>query len=334
MSPELNCIDVHHHIVPPEYVKALADLGITESAGIPFPDWNAEKALDVMDRLGIQAAITSISYPGVYFGDLAFARDLARRCNEISARLISDHSQRFGAFAVLPLPDVKASLLELEYALDTLRLDGVTLLSSIGKEYLGDPSFDALHSELNRRRAVVFVHPAVPPGSDVSKLILPPSLIEFTFDTTRAAASLLFSGTLERYPDIRFILSHAGGTVPYLAWRISLGEWLPKIGEKVPQGVITYIKRLYYDTALSTNRYTLRSLQELIDVSHMVFGSDYPFLPEPVVAATISDFQSYDGFTEQDRGVIEWGNALSLFPRLRQNSFNPDRDKTKYRGRS
>ena len=334
MSPELNCIDVHHHIVPPEYVKALADLGITESAGIPFPDWNAEKALDVMDRLGIQAAITSISYPGVYFGDLAFARDLARRCNEISARLISDHSQRFGAFAVLPLPDVKASLLELEYALDTLRLDGVTLLSSIGKEYLGDPSFDALHSELNRRRAVVFVHPAVPPGSDVPKLILPPSLIEFTFDTTRAAASLLFSGTLERYPDIRFILSHAGGTVPYLVWRISLGDWLPRIGEKVPQGVITYIKRLYYDTALSTSRYTLRSLQALIDISHIVFGSDYPFLPEPVVAATISDFQSYDGFTEQDRGVIEWGNALSLFPRLRQNSFNPDRDKTKYRGRS
>jgi predicted TIM-barrel fold metal-dependent hydrolase len=334
MSPELNRIDIHHHIVPPEYAKALADLGITESAGIPFPHWSAETALDVMDRQGIKAAITSISYPGVYFGDVAFARDLARRCNEISARLISDHSQRFGAFAVLPLPDVKASLLELEYALDTLQLDGVTLLSSIGKEYLGDPSFDALHSELNRRRAVVFVHPAVPPGSDVPKLILPPSLIEFTFDTTRAAASLLFSGTLERYPDIRFILSHAGGTVPYLAWRISLGEWLPEISRRVPQGAITYIKRLYYDTALSTSRYTLRSLQELIDISHILFGSDYPFLPEPAVAATISDFQSYDGFTEQDRGAIEWANALSLFPRLRQNSFNPDQNKTKYRGRS
>ena len=318
MSPELNRIDVHHHIVPPEYVKALADLGVTESAGIPFPHWNAETALDVMDRQGIKAAITSISYPGVYFGDLAFARELARRCNEISARLISDHSQRFGAFAVLPLPDVEASLLELEYALDTLQLDGVTMLSSIGNKYLGDPSSDALYSELNRRRTVVFVHPAVPPGSDVLKLILPPSLIEFTFDTTRAVASLLFSGTLERYPDIRFILSHAGGTVPYLAWRISLGEWLPGISEKVPQGVITYIKRLYYDTALSTTRYTLRSLQELIDISHILFGSDYPFLPEPVVSATISDFQSYDGFTEQDRRVIEWDNALSLFPRLRQ----------------
>jgi predicted TIM-barrel fold metal-dependent hydrolase len=318
MSPELNRIDVHHHVVPPEYVKALADLGITESAGIPFPNWSAETALDVMDRQGSKAAITSISYPGVYFGDLAFARDLARRCNEISARLISDHSQRFGAFAVLPLPDIEASLLELEYALDTLRLDGVTLLSSIGNEYLGNPSSEALYSELNRRRAVVFVHPAVPPGSDVPKLILPPALIEFTWDTTRAAASLLFSGTLERYPDIRFILSHAGGTVPYLAWRISLGEWLPEISGRVPQGVMTYIKRLYYDTALSTSRYTLRSLQELIDISHILFGSDYPFLPELAVAATISDFQSYDGFSGQDRGLIEYDNALFLFPRLRQ----------------
>jgi predicted TIM-barrel fold metal-dependent hydrolase len=207
-------------------------------------------------------------------------------------------------------------------------------LSSIGQDYIGDPSFDALHSELNRRRAVVFVHPAVPPASDVPKLILPPSLIEFTFDTTRAAASLIFSGTLERYPDIRFILSHAGGAAPYLAWRMSLGEWLPKISEKVPQGVIAYLKSLYYDTALSTSRYTLRSLQELIDISHIVFGSDYPFLPEPVVAATISDFQSYDGFTKQDRRVIESSNALSLFPRLRQSLFNPDQKKTKYRGRS
>ncbi|MDM7999631.1 MAG: amidohydrolase family protein [Dehalococcoidia bacterium] len=318
MSPELKRIDVHHHIVPPEYVRALADVGITESAGIPFPGWSAEAALDVMDRQGIKTAITSISYPGVYFGDLAFARDLARLCNEMSARLVGDHPRRFGAFAVLPLPDVEAALIELEYALDTLRLDGVTLLSSIGNEYLGSPSFEALYSELNRRRAVVFVHPAVPPGSDVPKLILPPALIEFTWDTTRAATNLLFSGTLERYPDIRFILSHAGGTVPYLAWRISLGEWLPALGERVPQGVMTYIKRLYYDTALSTNKYTLRSLQELIDVSHILFGSDYPFLPELAVAATVSDLQSYDGFSAQDRGLVECGNALCLFPRLEQ----------------
>ena len=318
MSTESHRIDVHHHIVPPEYVKALSDRGITESGGMPFPQWGADTALDLMDRHSIETAITSISCPGVYFGDLAFARDLARRCNEISARLVSDHPQRFGAFAVLPLPDVEAALLELEYALDTLKLDGVTLLASIGNQYLGDPAFDALFAELNRRKTVVFIHPAVPPGSDVPKLILPPSLVEFTFDTTRAVTNLLFSGTLERYPDIRFILSHAGGTVPYLAWRISLGEWLPGMIERVPQGVIAYLKRLYYDTALSTTSYTLRSLQELVDISQIIFGSDYPFLPEPAIAATIADLQGYDGFDEKARAAIEHDNALGLFPRLKQ----------------
>jgi len=318
MSSEPHRIDVHHHIVPQEYVKALANLGVTESGGIPFPQWGAEASLDCMDRQGIDAAITSISCPGVYFGDIAFTCDLARRCNEISAQLVNDHPQRFGAFAVLPLPDIDAALLELEYALDILRLDGVTLLASIGSQYLGDPAFDNLFAELNRRKTVIFVHPAVPPGSEVLKLNLPPSIVEFTFDTTRAITNLLYSGTLERCPDISFIFPHAGGTVPYLTWRISLGAWLPGMNEKVPQGVINYLKRLYYDTALSTTRYTLRSFQELVEPSHLLFGSDFPFLPEPVVVATITELQNYDGFTDQDRRVIERDNALKLFPRFKQ----------------
>ena len=318
MAPEPHRIDVHHHIVPAEYVKALDDCGINDAGGMPFPQWGADTALDFMDRQGISTALTSISCPGVYFGDLAFARDLARRCNEISARLVGDHPQRFGAFAVLPLPDVEAALLELEYALDTLKLDGVTLLASIGNHYVGDPAFDALFDEFNRRKTVVFIHPAVPPGSDVPKLVLPPSIVEFTFDTTRAITNLLYSGTLERCPETSFIFPHAGGTVPYLTWRISLGEWLPGMREKVLQGVITYLKHLYYDTALSTTSYTLRSFQELVDPSHILFGSDYPFLPELVVAATITDFHNYDGFTDQDRRVIERDNALALFPRLKQ----------------
>jgi predicted TIM-barrel fold metal-dependent hydrolase len=269
-----------------------------------------------MDRQGIQTAFTSISCPGVYFGDIAFARELARRCNETSARLASDYPQRFGAFAVLPLPDTEAALLELEYALDTLKLDGVTLLASIDDKYLGDPAFDGLFTELNRRKVVIFVHPAVPPGSDVAKLTLPPSIVEFPIDTTRAIANLLYSGTFERCPDIGFIFPHGGGTVPYLAWRIALGEWLPGMRERVPQGAIAYLKNLYYDTALSTTSHTLRSLQELVDPSHILFASDFPFLPEPVVAANFADFQSYDGFDEKDRRLIERDNALRLFPRL------------------
>jgi predicted TIM-barrel fold metal-dependent hydrolase len=191
----------------------------------------------------------------------------------------------------------------------------VTLLASIGDQYLGDPAFDALFDEINRRKAVVFVHPAVPPGSNIPKLSLPPSIVEFTFDTTRAIINLLYSGTLERCPDIRFIFPHAGGTVPYLAWRISLGEWLPGMREKVPQGVITYLKNLYYDTALSTTSYTLRSFQELVDSSHILYGSDFPFLPEPVVAANITDFENYSGFTVHDRRAIVRENAQVLFTR-------------------
>jgi predicted TIM-barrel fold metal-dependent hydrolase len=231
---------------------------------------------------------------------------------------VSDHPRRFGAFAVLPLPDVEAALLELEYALDTLKLDGVALLASIGNQYLGNQAFDALFAELDRREAVIFIHPAVPPGSDVPELILPPSLLEFTFDTTRAVANLLYSGTLERCPHIRFVLPHAGGVVPYLAWRISLGEWLPGMNEKVPQGVITYLKCLYYDTALSTTRPTLCSLQELVDIPQILFGSDYPFLPEPLIAINVEDLQSYDGFDRQALAAIERDNALMLFPRLKQ----------------
>lgn len=314
MLPEPHRIDVHHHIVPREYVKALATCGIEESGGMPFPEWEVDTSLEFMERQSIEKAFTSISCPGVYFGDIAFACDLAHRCNEISAKLINDHPQRFGAFAVLPLPDLDAALLELEYALDTLKLDGVTLLASIGNQYLGDPAFDDLFAELNRRKTVIFVHPAVPPGSDVPKLNLPPSIVEFTFDTTRAITNLLFSGTLERCPDIRFIFPHAGGTVPYLTWRISLGAWLPGMHERVPQGVVTYLKNLYYDTALSTNSYTLRSFQELVQPSHILFGSDFPFLPEPVIAENISDFESYDGFTDQDRRMIERNNALTILP--------------------
>src|SRR5437764_15229355 len=175
-----------------------------------------------MDHHAIATAITSISEPGIYFGDVTFARDMARRCNEFSAQLIHEYPQRFGAFAILPLPDIEAALRELEYALDTLKLDGVVLLSSVDGRYPGDPLFDELFTELNRRKAVVFLHPTVPAINRELHLNLPPFLVEFVFDTTRAVVNLMYSGTLERCPDMPVILAHAGGTVPYVALRISL----------------------------------------------------------------------------------------------------------------
>lgn len=314
MSEDPYRIDVHQHILPPDYLSALARLGITSSGGRPLPEWDIQNTLSLMDRHAIATAITSISEPGIYFGDVTFARDIARRCNEFSAQLIHEYPQRFGAFAILPLPDVNAALRELEYALDTLKLDGVVLLSSVDGRYPGDPLFDELFTELNRRKAVIFLHPTVPAINSELKLDLPPFLIEFVFDTTRAVTNLIYSGTLERCPDIRFIVAHAGGTVPYLAYRISMGQiTLPG----VPQGVMTYLKQFYYDTALSANPGALRSLQELVDASHILFGSDYPFAPEAMAGFTVQGIQNYEGFDEHSRNAIERESTLWLFPRFK-----------------
>ncbi len=309
-------IDVHHHILPDHWVKATGRFGHVEAGGIAYPEWSSERALAMMDRHGIATAITSIAAPGVHFGDAAAAKALARACNETSARLIDDHPNRFGAFAVLPMPDVDASLAEIDYALGTLELDGVVLLASIGERYLGDPAFDAVFDELNRRKAVVFVHPTVPVTSQALKLSMPGALIEFVFDTTRAATNLIYSGTMERCPNLSLILSHAGGTVPFVAWRLAQGAVIPALRDKAPQGAIAYLKRFYYDTAMSATPYALNSLLELVDTSHVLFGSDFPYLPEPQIEASVVGLQSYSGFDAGKRRAVECESARALFPRL------------------
>ena len=303
-------IDVHHHIVPPVYKSALAKIGITSFGGLPFPTWNAQKTLDVMDLRGIATAITSISSPGIYFGDKQFAIDLARQCNEFSANLISDHETRFGGFAVLPLPDIDAALKELEYALDILKLDGVVLYSNVDGFYVGTSEFDELYADLNRRKAIVFIHPTVPAQDKFPAMDIPPSIMEFVFDTTRAIANLIVNKTIKRYPDIRFIVAHGGGTAPYIAWRISLLDYL------LYTDTINDLKSLYYDTALSASPYALRSLQELVAPAHILFGSDYPFAPEMAISLTIYGLNSFDGFDEKELSEINRENALDLFPQF------------------
>jgi predicted TIM-barrel fold metal-dependent hydrolase len=313
-------IDVHHHIFPPEYVAATARLGVSDGGGIAFPKWSPSSALRLMDRMGIATGIASVAAPGVHFGDDRAARTLARRCNEYAARLVSEHPERFGAFAALPLPDVDGALEELAYALDTLRLDGVVLLASVGERYLGDPAFDPLFDELNRRRVVTFIHPTVPATSHALKLAMPGAMVEFVFDTTRAVANLIFSGTLERYRDIPIILSHAGGTVPYIAWRLAQGAVIPALQEKAPRGAIAYLRDLYYDTAMSATPYAMSSLRALVDPSRILFGSDTPFLPEPLVRESIDGLADRCNLDLTTRARIERDNALALFPRLRESS--------------
>jgi 6-methylsalicylate decarboxylase len=288
----------------------LAKIGITNAGGVPFPNWNVQKSLDVMDRNGIATAITSISAPGIYFGDIEFSKDLAKRCNEFSANLISDNKMRFGGFAVLPLPDVKAAVNELEYALDVLKLDGVVLLSNVDGHYLGTSKFDDLYSELNRRKAIVYIHPTVPANGKFPKMKIPTSVEEFVFDTTRAISSLILNKTLKRFPKIRFIVSHAGGTAPYIAWRMSLLDY------RVHTDTINDLKRLYYDTALSASPYALRSLQELVNPSHILFGSDYPFAPEIITRMTISGLNTFNGFDDKQLRGINRENAIDLFPQF------------------
>jgi predicted TIM-barrel fold metal-dependent hydrolase len=271
-----------------------------------------------MDRHGIQAAVMSISSPGVHFGDAAAARDLARRCNEIAARMVSDHTGRFGSFATLPLPDVDGALRELEHALDTFHLDGVVLLASQHDgRVLGDPAFDELFAELDRRRAVVFVHPTIPKSSERIPIRVPGFAAEFTFDTSRAILNLIWSGTAERCPNVRLIFSHAGGTAPFLAWRWSLLDFLPGTLERAPRGVMHYLKGFFYDTALSASPHALRSLCELVPPTQILFGSDFPFAPEPVTHLSVAGLAEYDAFDEAARRAIERDNALSLLPRLR-----------------
>ena len=353
-------IDVHHHIIPKEYAQRLSKLGVAKGLGVPLPKWSVEKTLEVMDKNGIATAILSISAPGVYFknldDNLKIARELSRQTNDYMAKLIADHSGRFGAFATLPLPDVDAALEELTYALDTLKLDGVILLSNYDGYYLGDPRFEKLFAELNRRKAVVFVHPDTPPGIECSHLGLPESMMDVCFDTTRTTFSLIVNGITKRYPDVRFILAHAGGTVPYIAARVGItasmlanakgagpvigdavgavASAFPKVDEKLPDILKYYVhfkknvlpegpdfflkNNFYYDTALSASPHAFASLQTLVDSSRIVFGTDYVFATEAAVPLTIQGIQEYGSFSDKDRAAIVSKNAESLFPKLKQ----------------
>jgi predicted TIM-barrel fold metal-dependent hydrolase len=215
-------IDVHHHILPEEYVARLKAVGITTAIGVDFPDWSPKVSLDFMKKNGIDKAIISISTPGVNIKDRAFSKDLARFCNEYSAKLKSDYPDKFDAFAVLPLYETEDALNEMEYALDTLHLAGVALLTNVEGIYLGDPKYDALFAELDRREVVVHIHPHDPPFGTIPNLKFPNALVEAPFDTTRAVANMVYNGTLDKYKKIKLILSHARGALPVRAWRAAL----------------------------------------------------------------------------------------------------------------
>jgi 6-methylsalicylate decarboxylase len=308
-------IDVHHHILPPSYVRSVGDgrIGPLIVAG-KTPEWTPQHSIEAMDRNGIEKAITSISAPGLWFGDTHITQALTRECNDYAAAMCSDHPGRFGVFASLPLPDIDASLREIAYALDDLKADGIGLLTNYDGKYPGDPCFAPVFDELNRRKAVVYFHPTEAPCCHAHHLAIPAATLEFPFDTTKAVTSLLFGGTFARCRDIRFIFSHAGGTIPFLAERIARLEVRPEFRESVPDGVIFELKRLFFDTALSANQLAFSALLKLVASEQVLFGSDYPFAPEATMAATVKGLANL-GLAPEVLHAIERGNALRLLKR-------------------
>lgn len=309
-------IDVHHHLLPPALLETLARHGVSDMAGGPVPRWSPQQSLDIMDLHGIGTAITSVSAPGVRFADEAAARSLARACNDFSAEMAAAHPRRFGSFAILPMPFAASACAEAIYALDVLGADGVVLLGSVDGVFLGDPRFEELMAELDRRSAVVFIHPNLHPSSEALGLDMPGFLMEFLCDTTRASLNLILTGVLERHPRIRWILAHAGGFLPYAAWRLSLANMMPAFAERAPQGVLTYMRRFYFDTALSPSPFAMAALGQLVDHSHILFGSDFPFAPAPVTALQVNEIERLPLWDAPRRNAVYRANALSLFPRF------------------
>jgi predicted TIM-barrel fold metal-dependent hydrolase len=321
-------IDVHAHFLPAGYRAVLARHELDEIAGVQVPEWSAQLHGEFARAWGIDASVVSISDPGIWFGDLGEARETARMVNEEGAALVASEPPRWGALAALPLPDVDASLTELAHAFDVLALDGVALLSNAGGVYLGDPSLSELYAELDRRSATVFVHPAVP--SERPALVYPPFLFEFTFDTTRAFVNLMYLGVFENHPNIRWLFAHAGGTLPYLAFRTSLGAFNPFVAANVPQGPPAYYARAYYDTALSYARSSFASLREIAPLDHIAFGSDWPFARALFDASQteLPEWATGDVPHEGDpapplrdlaageRPQVDCATAEALFPRL------------------
>lgn len=306
---------MHHHYVPPLWWDAKSE-EIARGLNSPptvMSTWTPEVSLAAMDRNGIASALLSLSTPGVWFGDARESRRLARDCNEYGASLVRRYPQRFGVFAALPLPDVEGSLAEIEHVFDTLKLDGVGLLTSYDDLWPGNARFAPVFDELDRRHARVFVHPTKA-SCCAAVDDIPPSLTEFPFDTTRAITSLLFAGTLTRCPNIRWIFAHGGGTIPMLAGRIAEANYgrSERVRARIVEEPRELLRRLYFDLVLVTDPVPMAALTTLAPPAHLLFGTDYPFMQPQ---ATIEGLQR-GGFDAPALRAFERDNALELFPRF------------------
>jgi predicted TIM-barrel fold metal-dependent hydrolase len=311
-------IDVHQHVIPDIYKSELARVGVLGSGENPWPTWSVARQLELMGELGIDAVLMSIASPGAYFGDVEFTKKLVKTCNEVMAQMVSDRPGKFGAMGFVSLPDVEAACRDVEYALDTLKIDGINLQTHTGRRYLGHPEENELYAELDRRCAVVFVHPQRPSAQNMPQYAFPAGYTELTFDTTRAITNMLYTGILAKYPNIRWIMPHMGGVTPFLLFRLCGLDDDPKVRERIPDGVAAYLRRLYYDVAQSPSPLALRALLEVADPSRIMFGTDYPSARnvEKVMRDTVTAVRTFDGFDDALRRKITAGNAQAILPRF------------------
>ena len=308
-------IDTHHHLLPDFFWQE------TENAHAPVGGlaplrWSKEASISFMDEAGIDMAVVSLSTPGVHTGDSAKAQALARRCNEFAAELLRERPDRFASFACLPLPDIDASLEELAYAFDILELDGVVLFTNANAVYLGDAVLESVFEELERRRAVVFVHPNPSPDVAAHSLGLPDNVIDFPTDTNRVVAQMHYTGRFARTPNVKYIFSHAGGSILYLAARFAIIDEMGFVPGAEQRGTAAdMFRRMYWDTALAASDPVLRMLRDVAGVTQVLFGTDFPYQRQDLAARSKHVVQRA-ALNDGERIDMLGGNAARLFPRL------------------
>ncbi len=305
-------IDVHQHVVPPFWADQLPANG-GDPSGWYNPKWSPESAIEFMDSQAIATGILSLTAPSVVGWAQLQRRDMARQVNEYTAGLVAQHPGRFGNFATLPLPDLDGALAEIDHSLEELAADGVILLSNYDDKYLGDEKFDPVWAELDRRAAVVFIHPGKPAIPTLTGV--PGPIVDYPFDTTRTAVHMVLNGVMGRYRRVRVILSHAGGFLPYAAQRFA--ELAPHVRPDAPtrEELLEAFRRFYFDTALSSPT-ALPTLQAFTGSDRVLYGSDYPYAPASVGASFTQNLDRYEGFTEVERVAVNHGNGRRLFKRL------------------
>jgi predicted TIM-barrel fold metal-dependent hydrolase len=309
-------IDTHHHILPDFFWRETNDSHAPVGGLAPL-QWSKEAMISFMDDAGIDVAVTSVSTPGVHLGNSEKARVLARRCNEFAAELVHTRPGRFASFACIPLPDVDASLQELSYAIDVLRLDGLVVFTNSRGVYLGDAALEPVFKELERRQSVVFIHPNASPDAAAHALGLPDNLLDFPTDTNRAVAQMHYTNRFARTPNVKYIMSHAGGSIPYLAARLAIIDEMDFIKGAEQRGTAAdMFRRVYWDTALSATDPVFRLLRDVAGIDQVLFGTDFPYLRRDLAVKAKQRILESSELNPSEKHAVLEGNAARLFPRL------------------